>query len=197
MFARSAAMDTAQGKAIHAVNERWGTDSLARAGRENIGIPVCKKKYKPFHFEIVKKEEDGTVDVTVERMYACKCHHRQRKEVIEKHGVRDGWQHFGVWSMKKAQEMAKLHAQRINDNILNNTGDNNTALEEEVDSDAETTADESALSSSDGSVAVVSLRKSTSNICLNGSCVWKVRSAYDDIYKEIHGESEDEEYDYY
>ena len=55
MFIKSAAADTLQGKAIQAVNEKWGdaNNSDARrqwGGRETIGIPVCKKKYSPFAF---------------------------------------------------------------------------------------------------------------------------------------------------
>jgi hypothetical protein len=99
MFARSAANDTLQGKAIHAINEKWGEGKWN--GRETIGIPVCKKKYAPFSFT----NKDGKI--VVKRMFGCKCHSAIRKEKIETHGVRDGWEPFGQWSLQKAQELAR------------------------------------------------------------------------------------------
>jgi hypothetical protein len=174
MFAKSAASDTLQGKAIQAVNEKWGADVLCRSGRETIGIPVCKKKYKPFHFNVAKKK-DGLYEVQVERLYACRCHHKQRKAVIEQHGVREGWQPFGVWSMKKAQEEARRETARLNAN---------------TPSEGETTEPDE--SSSDSSIAETAILSSSTSMCLNGDCTWKVASSYDNIYREIHGHSESE-----
>jgi hypothetical protein len=45
MFIASAANDMSQGRAIHKINERWGTDYRNWNGSETIGISVCKKKY--------------------------------------------------------------------------------------------------------------------------------------------------------
>jgi len=171
MFARSAASDTLQGKAIQRVNEQWGDDVLARSGRESLPIPVCKKKYAPFRFRVEKKQ-DGTYQVHVERMFACKCHHEQRKQLIEQHGLRPGWEPFGQWSLRKAQEMARRETVRIN----------NGGSLQEFSSDED--------DSSDGTLS--SCSSSNPSICLNGNCTWKVKSAYDNIYKEIHGHTESE-----
>lgn len=35
------------------------------------------------------------------------------KETIEQHGVRRGWQPFGVWSLRKAQEQARVETARL------------------------------------------------------------------------------------
>jgi hypothetical protein len=213
MFARSAAMDTLQGKAIHSINMKWGETTTAKAtrgrgggsgggkqyhtvgggqqspGRETIGIAVCKKKYKPFEFRVVSRppEQGGGVKVVVERLYACQCHHAARKSVIEQHGVRQGWQPFGVWSLRKAQDLARQETMR-----LNSTDSSASATDGETTSDSEDTDTEVGTShaSTMGSSAI--LRKSLGNICLNGACTWKVESAYDDIYKEMHGCTESE-----
>lgn len=180
MFARSAATDTLQGKAITEINTRWGADSLCRAGRETIGIPVCKKKYKPFRFSIVRGE-GNVAKVHVERMFGCPCHHPVRKDVIEKHGVRPGWQPFGVWSLRKAQDAARLETMRLNSSPESPILSGNESSDDSDEGDATT--------KSTGNSATNPV---ISNICLNGTCTWKVKSAYDDIYKEIHGVSEDE-----
>mmetsp|Transcript_7557 Transcript_7557/g.13084 ORF Transcript_7557/g.13084 Transcript_7557/m.13084 type:complete len:165 (-) Transcript_7557:798-1292(-) len=163
MFIKSAASDTRQGKAIQAVNERWGQDFRRWNGRETIGIPVCKKKYAPFSFKIVR--EKGEVKVTVERMFGCKCHSDLRKALIEKHGCRKGWEPFGQWSMKKAQEMAKRETDRLNSEDHGSTTD-------EWSSDDE---------------------KNANSICNNGSCAWRVREKYDNVKKEITGEDSDDD----
>lgn len=253
MFARSAAMDTLQGKAIHAINVKWGgaspkasnaassnnnNNSNSRRsgsgsavssgegggilsggggikagggqqapGRETIGIAVCKKKYKPFQFRVLK--ERGGVKVAVaERLYACQCHHAARKAVIEQHGVRQGWQPFGVWSLRKAQEQARLETIRLNNNLqcvaISDTtlikgskkNASLTSISNDGDSSTDTEETDTEVSYSNTKVPETAiLRKSLSSVCLNGACTWKVESAYDDIYKEMHGctESEAEE----
>ena len=234
MFARSAAPDTAQGRAIQAVNERWGDNhhdempfrKNRRKGRESIGIPVCKKKYKPFHFEqVVMQPDDGTsdvrVEVVVERLYGCRCHHPQRKRVIERHGVRNDWQPFGVWSLAKAQAQAKCETMRLNRELREQTAatttTTTTTTAKMTDREKMATAALSSSSSDDdddddddevtetgsrnsknltvaaAATASIVKRKPCRTMCLNGKCTWKVRSAYDNIYKEIHGESEDDE----
>jgi hypothetical protein len=152
-------MDTLQGKATQAVNEKWGEGKWC--GRETIGIPVCKKKYTPFKF----KKEGGVV--TVERMFGCKIHSEIRKEKIECHGVRKGWEPFGQWSMRKAQGLARRETEQRNA--------------------AQTTDDEE-------DVAVVSSDEELKSICLNGKCTWKLKNKYDNIRREVTGvESSDEE----
>ena len=197
MFARSAAPDTAQGQAIQAVNERWGDSNTACArkkGRESIGIPVCKKKYKPFHFSVLQTQKDGTVRVVVERLYGCQCHHPQRKRVIERHGVRDGWQPFGVWSMAKAQAQARHETARLNAATKNNNSnsDAETASTTDDESSTSSSSDSEEQSTTNAASTAVASNKKTHRMCLNGNCTWKVQSAYDNIYKEIHGESDDE-----
>jgi hypothetical protein len=213
MFTRSAAMDTLQGKAIHSVNMKWGsinnTDISSSAsavatavtcsrapGRETIGIPVCKKKYKPFDFQVAKRNNSttsgGTYVVQVERLYGCQCHHLYRKQVIEQHGERQGWQPFGVWSLQKALNQARIEAARLNGEHLTTATDSSSTTTIDTGDDS---GDEDILSPS--TVVIqnernVAMRKSLSSICLNGACTWKVASAYDNIYKEIHGHTESE-----
>jgi hypothetical protein len=187
MFARSAASDTLQGRAMQAANEKWGEDFLQRAGRESIGLPVCKKKYAPFDFPVVRKK-NGRVEVKVERMFACKCHHPIRKAVIEQHGLRDGWEPFGQWSLQKAKEIARRQVMKSNGETVSD-GDSSVA-------------DDSSSSSSHGSLsfclldgscpaeAPVPIKTRLKDICLNGNCSWKIKSAYDDIYLEMHGQTE-------
>ena len=195
-------MDTLQGKAIHSVNMKWGnptndtssstiTTAIAcsRApGRETIGIPVCKKKYKPFDFRVVK--HIGVYSVQVERLYGCQCHHPQRKHVIEMHGERQGWQPFGAWSLRKAQNQARIEAARLNGETTHDSSSTATVDTGYDDSDEELSSPVTNTVAQSGSTATI--RKSISNICLNGTCTWKLESAYDNIYKEIHGYTESE-----
>jgi hypothetical protein len=206
-------MDTLQGKAIHSINMKWGsitnTDISASSstapnasmcgrapGRETIGIPVCKKKYKPFEFRVLKETNtggscDGRYVVQVERLYGCQCHHPYRKQVIEQHGERLGWQTFGVWSLRKAQNQARIEAARLNGEFLSTDTSSTTTNDTADDS-----GDEDVVSAGTNGMLPIErkgfLHKSLSNICLNGACTWKVESAYDNIYKEIHGHTESE-----
>jgi hypothetical protein len=203
MFSRSAAMDTLQGKAIHSVNIKWGNptnDTYSSAittaiacsrapGRETIGIPVCKKKYKPFDFRVVK--QNGIYSVQVERLYGCQCHHPQRKHVIELHGERQGWQPFGAWSLRKAQNQARREAARLNGETTNDSSSTST-VETAYDDDSDEELSSPAATATTKNETTAAIRKSISNICLNGTCAWKLESAYDNIYKEIHGYTESE-----
>lgn len=202
MFSRSAAMDTLQGKAIHSVNMKWGNPSndassstistaiaCSRApGRETIGIPVCKKKYKPFAFHVIK--QNGVYSVQVERLYGCKCHHPQRKHMIEMHGERQGWQPFGAWSLRKAQNQARIEAARLNGEATNDNSSTSTVDTRYDDSDEDPSSLANTICAQNE--ATLAIRKSISNICLNGTCTWKLESAYDNIYQEIHGCTESE-----
>jgi hypothetical protein len=157
MFAKSAANDTLQGSAIQGINEKWGEGKWN--GRETIGIPVCKKKYAPFAF----RNEQG--EIKVQRMFGCRCHSGIRKEKIEMHGLRKGWEPFGQWSMRKAQECVRQETDRAS---------------------ATTTIDQDA--------AVVSSDEELKSICSNGKCAWKMVAKYDNIRREVTGmESSDEE----
>jgi len=250
LFARSAASDTLQGQAIQRVNQTWGEDPLGRAtGRETIGITVCKKKYKPFLFPIVPVKqggrrgsvsgggggsgdgvlEEGPVEVQVIRMFGCRCHHPLRKAVIERHGLRQGWEPFGQWSLRKAQDMARRETIRLNSqfeeaaaagsgggepttaaarNNKNKTGSMNkrnnksgrvckvaklpAAKQEDDDDDDDSSTSSSSASGTDDAAHHHSHYHLQARLCLNGSCTWKLKSAYDDIFKEIHGYTESE-----
>lgn len=168
MFTRSAATDTLQGRAIQAINERWGSDFRRWNGRETIGIPVCKKKYAPFEFK-VKRTMNGQEKVVVERMYGCHCHSHLRRRVIERHGERKGWEPFGQWSLSKARTMARRETERMNE-------------EDRVDSDG-SGSDVGSVSSSEDERAAL-----WKTMCHNGLCTWKMKSKYDDIFSEIHNE---------
>ena len=199
MFARSAAPDTPQGQAICHVNRKWGEDTLQRAGRETLGFPVCKKKYAPFVFPIRRKVNPdgspGAYEVRVERLYGCKCHHPLRQRVIERYGERPGWEPFGQWSLKKAQEQAKHEAKRLNHGIV--AAPSLSAAAAAVASPAVAVSSSSSDSSSgvdddsdeEGSSSEAGMAR---NMCWSGKCLWKVRTAYDDVFKELTGYTESE-----
>lgn len=190
MFIRSAAHDTLQGRAIQKVNEHWGEDFRSWGGRETIGIPVCKKKYSPFCFKItdgnVDDKGERRLDVDVTRMYGCKLHSDMRRTVIEQHGVRKGWEPFGQWSLKKAQDMARKEADRLNQprNVKVSPGSDTSSTDGTTTSEDWTSSDDEKLSNN-----------LLPSMCNNGSCTWKVKAKYDNIYAEMHGrtESDDEE----
>jgi hypothetical protein len=226
MFARSAAPDTLQGKAICHVNQQWGEDSLRRAGRESLAVPVCKKKYTPFVFPIVRRStaaagdagaascdsstsssERGsfTYEVQVQRMYGCKCHHEQRKRLIERYGERNGWWPFGQWSRKKALELARQETRRLNSGALDpparrgppppSSSLSSSCLRSSSPPSMLTPATSSDSSSDDDedddetSVEGAGVAR---NMCLSGKCLWKVKSAYDNVFKELTGMTESE-----
>jgi len=163
MFIKSAASDTYQGRAIQCVNEKWGEGRWN--GRETIGITVCKKKYAPFSFTV--EDSPSGIVVKVERMFGCHCHSGVRKEKIEIHGVRKGWEPFGQWSMRKAQELARQETERINGRVAHTT-----ATKPEADP------------------GIVSSDDEIKTICHNGKCAWKMRAKYDNVYRELTGDSE-------
>lgn len=173
MFIKSAAADTLQGKAIHDVNLKWGDDANCFRGRETIGIPVCKKKYSPFSFKVVRNKQ-GQAEVTVERMFGCRCHSNVRRSSILQNGCqpRIGWEPFGQWSLEKAQDRARKESIRINSAETPTTEDSSSSEEEET---------------------------RTSSICNNGNYTWKVRRKFDNIKRELTGEESDNEeiYDFY
>mmetsp|Transcript_29072 Transcript_29072/g.61207 ORF Transcript_29072/g.61207 Transcript_29072/m.61207 type:complete len:211 (+) Transcript_29072:298-930(+) len=202
MFLPSAASDTLQGKAIQKVNELWGSiPSKSRRtggweGYQSIGIPVCKKKYKPFEFRVERRRKDGSVEITVERMFGCHAHSNIRKGVIMRHGERKGWEPFGQWSLSKAKAAAKRETARLNAEL--------TSSQSEYCSSS---GYESSLSSSSSSVEVqpvicdsvinnILYRNDDSQrqqqpwqtLCHNGMCNWKIRGKYDDICSEIEEE---------
>ncbi|CAB9512627.1 expressed unknown protein [Seminavis robusta] len=203
MFIKSAANDTLQGKAIQAVNEKWGEDFRQWGGHETIGIPVCKKKYSPFSFKIVRHETEDSdcsddeeeqqqqkrrrprFEVVVDRRFGCKLHSCCRKNVIEKYGVRKGWEPFGQWSMKKALELARKETERLNQR-------SEVSGSSSASSDCNTSSSEDWTSSDDERI---SNNNSLLSMCNNGTCTWKVKAKYDNIYAEVTGrsESDDEE----
>jgi len=120
---------------------------------------VCKNKYTPF---VTTKHTDpitGRVSLTVTRTYGCHCHSDLRKKVIEKYGERRGWEPFGQWSLLKAKRLAKKLTEQYNNN-LDNTRDETNNNEDPN-------------------------RCYIRPIGANGSCVWKVKSKYDDIMEEL------------
>lgn len=186
MFARSAASDTLQGKAMQRVNERWGSDALGRSGRESLGMAVCKKKYTPFCFPT---SPDG---VTVaERRYGCRAHHDLRLQVIAQHGEREGWEPFGQWSWKKAQELARKATNkrlRKYNNAASASTEGETTTEDEVSlSSAEEMAAAAAAATAGSMVCDTGLCARENNfrsLCWNGNCLIKHPSMYDDIQEE-------------
>lgn len=203
MFHPSAATDTLQGRAIQRINEIWGEDKhRGWSNYKNIGIPVCKKKYRPFEFKMKRKEGGGGgMEITVVRMYGCCSHSNLRKKVIERHGERDGWEQFGQWSLRKAKDAAKKETQRLNVQV-------NALSESCLSSDTALSSSTSSSSSSswedeDENESMCFLGESTRStgskqqqqqqppwqtLCANGACSWKVRGKFDDICLEIEEE---------
>lgn len=208
MFARSAAPDTLQGKAIQAVNEKWGqVMPRNKRGRETIGVAVCKKKYAPFRFYLEKQTSNGGNDearpsastqVRVERMFGCSCHHNFRKSLILQHGERPGWEPFGQWSLRKAQQMARSETARL---LSKTSSDDETDWEESSKEDlkdntsVEPTGNPTCFLTSSGVATDVKCR----SLCSNGNCLWKVKTAYDNVQEELllsDRQAEENECDY-
>lgn len=189
MFHPSAATDTPQGSAIQKINDVWGQDNhRGWDNYKNIGIPVCKKKYRPFEFQIKRKSKlGGGVDISVMRIYGCGAHSNIRKNVIEEHGERKGWEPFGQWSLSKAKAAARRETTRMNEALYNSA----TCLSV---SSSSTGYDSSRSTSSEDESAQLSLIEDTrqqqpwQTLCANGSCNWKIRGKFDDISSEIEEE---------
>lgn len=168
MFIKSAASDTLQGKAIHAVNTKFGEGRWN--GRETIGIPVCKKKYSPFRFEIRRDDKTGRAQVTVQRMFGCKCHSDLRRKTISQHGIRSGWEPFGQWSIRKAHEKARRETERLNGEGCSD-GDGETSDQASSDEDD----------------------CKTLTICHDGNCTWKSKEKFDNVSLELRNGQESNE----
>jgi len=190
MFARSAAPDTLQGKAMQSVNEKWGQlMPRNKRGRETIGIAVCKKKYAPFrfHFEKIQQSEDGEEGeqsyIRVERMFGCPCHSPIRKSIITQHGERKGWEPFGQWSLRKAHDIARRETTRLHK--LNS--DDETDWESIETSSAASSAAASNETMTHAPVCefVADNKSRATTLCMNGNCLWKVKTAYDDVQEEL------------
>lgn len=209
MFIKSAASDTNQGKAIQSTNEKWGeTGSSGRpwGGRETIGIQVCKKKYSPFLFTIETSDDDEndtkninaagsssghkTKVVKVVRMFGCPHHSDIRKEKIERHGVRKGWEPFGRWSLQKAQQLARNASIRLksDDNARNDCDDGDRKVAALSD-DGNNTGRNPIGNSSRRKNNCLTIEE-IKTTCHNGKCLWKKRDKYDNVYNEITGHSE-------
>jgi hypothetical protein len=195
MFHPSAATDTLQGSAIQRINERWGEDKhRGWENYKNIGIPVCKKKYRPFEFKVKSKTSSGGgMEITVVRMYGCCSHSNLRKKVIERHGERDGWEPFGQWSLRKAKDAAKKETQRLNEqwNALStcsssDTSSSSSSSEDEQENESMCFLTESSSMSSSSNKQ--QQQQPWQALCANGTCSWKVRGKFDDICSEIEEE---------
>uniref|UniRef100_A0A6U9VVC3 Uncharacterized protein n=1 Tax=Pseudo-nitzschia australis TaxID=44445 RepID=A0A6U9VVC3_9STRA len=203
MFIKSAASDTNQGKAIQSINEKWGeTGSSGRpwGGRETIGIQVCKKKYSPFLFTIENPNDDEndtkninatgsssghkTKVVKVVRMFGCPHHSDIRKEKIERHGVRKGWEPFGRWSLRKARQLARNASIRLNSDC--DDGGRKVATLPDDGSNTGSNPIGSSSRRKNNGLTIEEIK----TVCHNGKCLWKKRDKYDNVYNEITGHSE-------
>ena len=194
MFHPSAATDTPQGRSIQRINEVWGQDKhRGWDSYKSIGIPVCKKKYRPFEFRIKKKNKMGGVEISILRMYGCGAHSNIRKSIIEKHGERKGWEPFGQWSLSKAKTAARGETQRLNAELYNSS----TCLSVSSSASSSSSGYSSVSSSSLEEVAspsplcLVEDKKQQQpwhSLCSNGRCTWKMKGKFDDICSEIEEE---------
>jgi hypothetical protein len=179
IFHPSAATDTLQGRAIQNINELWGEDAhRGWSDYKNIGIPVCKKKYRPFEFQIKQKNKFGEVVISVVRMYGCSCHSNIRKKLILQHGERNGWEPFGQWSLSKAKAAAKKETQRLNAE-LNRLSDTSISVYDSTSEEENTPL---------CIVGDAKQQQPWQTLCSNGTCNWKIRGKFDDICSEIERE---------
>ena len=183
MFHPSAATDTLQGRAIQKINEVWGEEHRGWDNYKNIGIPVCKKKYRPFEFRIKKKTKLGGYEISTVRMYGCPCHSNIRKRVIEQHGERKGWEPFGQWSLGKAKAAARRETQRLNEQYNSSSSLSDTSSSG-YESSSSSTEDESLCLMREDTKS----QKPWHSLCANGTCNWKMRGKVDDICEEIEEE---------
>jgi hypothetical protein len=226
MFIKSAASETNQGKAIQSINEKWGGTDRTWNGRETIGVQVCKKKYTPFLFTVETTDDGEENDakngnaaatstaasgktttagnggrkkiVKVVRVFGCPHHSQFRKEKIECYGTRKGWENFGQWSLRKAQQLARRETNRLNNKNKNNGDD---CSSEDTKQGIKSSLSLSSSSSNGGknvasnNTAGGTSKGNTSNsdneeiktICHNGKCTWKMKEKYDNVYNEIMG----------
>lgn len=144
-----------------------------------IGIPVCKKKYTPFTVKgrkVIERSPSGkvSVHVTVERMYGCSCHSQARRQMILKHGERQGWEPFGQWSIAKAKTAAIKHVKLE----MKKKGNSSTLGKPERVKYTENAC-------ANGLCDVEQSRTKYDSVCRNGECLWKSKDDYDDIDDEI------------
>ena len=192
MFHPSAATDTLQGRAIQRINEVWGEDKhRGWDNYKNIGIPVCKKKYRPFEFRIQRSTRMGGVEISVMRMYGCAAHSNRRKAIIERHGERSGWEPFGQWSLAKAKAAARRETARLNGELYNSSSCLSAISSS---SSSSSSGYESNSSMDDNSSQICALvddskqQQPWHTLCANGTCNWKIRGKFDDISAEIEEE---------
>mmetsp|Transcript_24676 Transcript_24676/g.59496 ORF Transcript_24676/g.59496 Transcript_24676/m.59496 type:complete len:197 (+) Transcript_24676:420-1010(+) len=189
MFHPSAATDEPQSRAIQNINEVWGQDKhRGWNDYKNIGIPVCKKKYRPFEFQIKKKNKFGAVEIKVVRMYGCSAHSNIRKSLIERHGERKGWEPFGQWSLSKAKAAAGRETRRLNAELNNSSSclSDTSSSSSGYDSARSLSSEEE-----NGSLCLIEdtrQQQPWQTLCSNGSCNWKIRGKFDDICSEIEEE---------
>lgn len=184
MFHPSAATDTLQGRAIQKINDVWGEEHRGWNDYKNIGIPVCKKKYRPFEFQIKKRNKMGGVEISVVRMYGCCTHSNIRKAVIERHGERKGWEPFGQWSLSKAKTAARGETQRLNAELYNSSSSlSDTSYESDHSSSSEEVSPPLCMM-----VDTTRQQQPWHALCANGTCNWKMRGKVDDICQEIEEE---------
>ena len=126
--------------------------------------------------------------VKVVRMFGCPHHSDLRKEKIECHGIRKGWEPFGQWSLRKAQQLARGVTVKLNSkdckNSTNIQADGNYKNGIEISNDGIT---EEVNGENCNSCSTMDEMKT---ICHNGKCLWKKRDKFDDVYREITGYSE-------
>lgn len=212
MFHPSAATDTLQGRAIQNINATWGEDThRGWEDYKSLGVPVCKKKYRPFEFKIRgrrikninnskstttttaatnKNGEQTGVDICVVRTYGCSCHSLIRKQIILQHGERKGWERFGQWSLSKAKEAAKKETIRLNANV--------TMLKQLLPGlkyDTTTSSSSEDENHTDNATSLCYIGNSAKHkqqpwetLCANGTCNWKMSGKCDDIISEINEE---------
>lgn len=190
MFHPSAATDTLQGRAIQKINDVWGQSDRRGENYRNIGMPVCKKKYRPFEFQIKRRNKLGGVEISVMRMYGCAAHSNTRKAAIERHGERKGWEPFGQWSLGKAKAAARRETARLNAELNNSSA----CLSVSSSFTSSSGYDSSRSTSSEDEDASLCLiehdrqQQPWDRLCSNGNCNWKIRGKFDDIESEIEEE---------
>lgn len=127
-------------------------------------------------------------------MFGCPHHSDIRKQKIECHGIRKGWEPFGQWSLRKAEQLARKDTVRLNSSDEKNNVNQHVEEDEKIpalpmdgSNDVKNEVKNEVKSDKGNNLLNIDDVKT---ICHNGKCLWKKRNKYDDIYNEITGFSE-------
>jgi len=202
LFLKSAAMDTLQGKAIQAANERWGDLSGPNAGSTDgshnnrtsekivskkrlfgrkgsndvyIGMPVCKKKYTPFavKWKFIEPLPSSAKKVAVHIIVERMYGCSCHSQARRKMILKHGERQG--WEPFGQWSIAKAQAAAIKHV--------KSTLKKGIDTARLVQDKESTDDACDSKFTATGIKYES--LCRNGECLWKKKDDYDDIDDEI------------